>query len=1433
MARGQLSTSTRLLSRCCSLLMLPLLFFACFVVAPPPTPANAAATPPPMTVAFYAVPTSNSSLPPPRCLHYAARSDLASSMYVIAGRSSEPNDSFLSVYSDVWAFTASNSAPQFAPQGVWQQYPSGGDPLPARMGLAGSSSMQIITSAGSGGGSSTKDKSKTVLYVYGGVDSTGAYLDDIWQYDTRPSGGAAPWTRIRAPSSTRSPSDSASLIPPHVTQPSARALTSWQSMSLPYALLVGISRSSLSTPNLGNFLDATSSTPASVTVFVAFGGRSSPSNNYSTTWSTAAQTVSYVNSSDALNADYGDLWWYVASADTWLRIGNLTCLNNTYTCSDYKYMSDVVQGATHTSLSEQVAAVSGNFTLPLRPDSLTAEVLALSTLVGSLNDTLYETLSWLMSSEPNYTTDTPNACTFSCSSLAEIQSSVANNNNSSVCQQGSPVPGGNCGFYSALHPALGVTITQQRPNATEGYASGVYIGARSNTSTFSVYYQFGGFSCAGQGESADSLFPDVYYDASCFSNTLYAMDTSTSSLIWWAIAPPASPSSAVSQQLQWPSARAYAAMAIDSVFGQLWLYGGAAFLGGRWQYYSDVHVLDVVKAVWMKVEVVGNPPLGTYGMSLTYSSLYTNLQHLMLFGGCGGDNPSASNQLWSVQNNWQLQASNWYMPTNTSLDVGAGQLNTLYATAVLSQQQLTPLAFALGVTGQWNFRWTVFDVYGNSILLLPVLPLITDYNNGAYQFNFTIYAGRTAQLSIWFFELAADTYMPVSPTLITYTVEPGPYAAHTTALLFSNYSVVAKLLPATLTIQMHDIYNNPCLTSQGALQLSLFYIDSAEMTGGVVTATNKTRVVLDWVEEDNHDGTYDVTYTAPDVDSYYLYVQINNLLIAGSPFLITALNPLDTPSAIRESLLAVSVTLSAAVFALMLALIHYRDNRVVRAGSPLFLVLICVGVIVSLVSVPVYAYPSNVSCRLFPFLLTTGYVIALSALFTKSYRVLLIFVKHQLNSMALTDGAMLILTLVLVSCETILNVVWLIADPLTLMTFSDTNVLTFQACGGPHSTAFVGVSVAFNGLIALWGVYLALQIRHVPEAFGESKLMGAALYNLALVMAITIPLTWTASNTQSSHEDLVIPSAAIIWCSAATILLVVAPKLYYVLHPPPQHFFDGYDTNGVMVKGVKGRANGHGSDGARNWSDERHEAAELAGFDVRRGGAPMPSKWRKKRESQQAAAAAQQEGELEKDDKTDGEEDREGGEVELRTLKNSPSAQQTAAVPDPTHAPPANLQPLIVEDAPAGFLADNRRNSLSDRRRPAPIRTTVPIPAPPLLNHHQSARSRGRRNCNGSTLTTPRTHGSAGKPHTASTGSAESGPIRVHSPAAPRTRQPSSSSSPPSAHSQRLRHSPHQPTPPSQQRPSPPSRSRQHSRQSSSPHERSAGLIVSGGTIAA
>ena len=1034
------------------------------------------------------------------------------------------------------------------------------------------------------------DDDGTVL-LFGGVDGSNRYLDDLWSFDT----SSAAWSAVRVASFERQATTAAPDL--HTVQPSARALTHWR----PFTLTFGALRSlpgELQTPNLVAFLNSTAATAdaSMLNTLLLLGGRSSPGDIYSTLWSNQPVPATHVTDTTPFNEDYSDLWLYVYDADMWVRVGNVTCVEEETVCADYTTVANL-----SALIPDLLMSLTFEATTPSRPAALLNRTIELLDTTAWLNE-LLNSVNQKLQSDPSLTQDDQNGCTTECLQKQELPSPTIYIP-PAQCTGGNGITlsGGGASFCNVS--TVGNVISQLRPNASEGAAMATQF--MSNGTTY--IWTFGGFGCSSGGID---IFSVPSWPAACFIQALSVLQPT--SLVWYTFQPPTQVNS---QYVNWPSARAFASMAIDRTSSLLWLYGGAGMSSGTWTYYNDLYAFDLNARAWLTTVITSTVPVPGMGASLVWLPATVNTSAgLYLYGGCSSN--GYSNQLLLLQTSSTVAAYNWEA-TGNALAVAVAGVETsflLTARAVLANGSFTnlTLAYAVGLASFFSITVSATDSSGNSFVEdSNIVP--TELDNGVYAVNYTVDYGSTLSIAVAFIENDVAEPIPNSP--FSLTLLPNVYSASRTVVSSSSYSLVEKGSQTAIVVQLRDEYNNDLISSPGPPppSFSMWYhsgpvTDSASLpickdavqslAGGYdQNGKNNTNSTLPGgsmqfyplaVEAaDDRDGTFTLQYVVPPVDAYYLYVLVDCEEIVDSPFTISALNSLVLPVGLQAAFLALACVVGSVVVGIMVVLVLYRNNRVVRAGSPFFLVLICVGVLLCIASVPVYAYPSSTNCRLFPFLLTTGYIVALSALCSKSYRVLLIFIKHQLNSVALGDSAMVVPVVILLVCETIINLVWLVVSPLDYNEYADSSsdVLTYQACGGPHATAFVSASVAFNGLIALWGVWLALQIRHVPEAFSESKLMGAALYNLALVMAITIPLTWTASNTQSSHEDLIIPGAAILWCSFVTVGLVVAPKLYYILYPPPQHFFDGYSGGGATMRGVKGDKR-RDNNGSREGSDE-------------------------------------------------------------------------------------------------------------------------------------------------------------------------------------------------------------------------------------------------------
>ena len=562
------------------------------------------------------------------------------------------------------------------------------------------------------------------------------------------------------------------------------------------------------------------------------------------------------------------------------------------------------------------------------------------------------------------------------------------------------------------------------------------------------------------------------------------------------------------------------------------------------------------------------------------------------------------------------------------------------------------------------------------------------------------------------------------------TVQPDTFAPHATTLVFSNYSEVAKGQLSSLDLQLRDTWGNPQLSSVPSVAIALTY------TPASVNNASVSSLPLSCVVTDNGDGTYGVQYTAPDLSPYNLYVWVNGVNIQGSPFSVTALDPLRIPASIQVAFVVLSALLAAVVLGLMAAVAAKGATAAVKAASPLFLELIGVGLLLCTASVPVYAYPSPTTCRLFPFLLTTGYILALSGLFAKLYRLNAAFKCGSPPGAPLSDATMMGPVVALAAAETLLNLVWLIADPLTLHTFDAGTVLPYHQCGGPYATAFISCSLVFNLLVLSVTAWLAFRVRDVTDGTAETKLMAAALYNLLLIAIIAVALTWTATNTQSSHEDFLIPASAILWCAAVTAATTLAPRLYFARNPPPGDA--GQRRPPLGAEGQKRR-----SFEAVGMTAEERAAKRLQRRSQQREGGTWSDDARPATRPDMEAAL-----ELEP----------------MRSVVQPLSSTPPQHAEDNSVAEPSGL-PMVggVDDAvPPAFNA-GRRDSFSARTRPAPITTVTSTlhaaaPSPAAGRGESRSHSRG-----GGGTATHRT-GSRDRRSTGGSGRV-SGAMKVTSPA--------------------------------------------------------------------
>ena len=336
-----------------------------------------------------------------------------------------------------------------------------------------------------------------------------------------------------------------------------------------------------------------------LSTLLLFGGRSSPGNIYSTEWSNQPLTATNITDTSIFNTDFGDQWMYVFAADTWIRIGNATCVSEQEVCADYTSVSSLQH-----LIPGLLQALGVQSSQPSRPAALLNRTIALLNTTAWLNQVLYG-VDQMIRSNPALTEDDQDSCTSVCLQLAELPSPTVatpppqcTNGGGSGGNGGTSISGSGVVFCNSS--TVGNVITQTRPNATEGAAMATHQ-LVNGSSTLSYVWMYGGFTCASGGVD---IFSVTSWAGDCFVQALSVL--SPGSLVWYTFTPPVVVNS---QYVNWPSARAYAAMAIDQTSSTLWLYGGAALIGGEWTYYNDLYAFDIVSRAWVVTVVTSTAPL--------------------------------------------------------------------------------------------------------------------------------------------------------------------------------------------------------------------------------------------------------------------------------------------------------------------------------------------------------------------------------------------------------------------------------------------------------------------------------------------------------------------------------------------------------------------------------------------------------------------------------------------------------------------------------------------------------------------------------------------------------------------------------------------------------------------------------------------------------
>jgi hypothetical protein len=245
------------------------------------------------------------------------------------------------------------------------------------------------------------------------------------------------------------------------------------------------------------------------------------------------------------------------------------------------------------------------------------------------------------------------------------------------------------------------------------------------------------------------------------------------------------------------------------------------------------------------------------------------------------------------------------------------------------------------------------------------------------------------------------------------------------------------------------------------------------------------------------------------------------------------------------------IVVSLSSFLIALWVLYNRNSRIVKTMQPLFLVVVCAGVfIIGLSIIPVSIddgiaseHACDMACMSIPWLLSMGFVLEMSALIAKLWRINKLF-DSGFRRVVIRERDVLAPFAVLMISNVTLLVAWTVVDPLR---WERTELegqpwFSYGACrtNGAVGPAMFGLVAAVNILALSLTCYQAYRARHISDEFSESKRIGIALFSWFQLLIVGVPVIFLIDPDNVIARYFIVVSL-IFLLSMAMLLLIFVP----------------------------------------------------------------------------------------------------------------------------------------------------------------------------------------------------------------------------------------------------------------------------------------------------
>lgn len=263
-----------------------------------------------------------------------------------------------------------------------------------------------------------------------------------------------------------------------------------------------------------------------------------------------------------------------------------------------------------------------------------------------------------------------------------------------------------------------------------------------------------------------------------------------------------------------------------------------------------------------------------------------------------------------------------------------------------------------------------------------------------------------------------------------------------------------------------------------------------------------------------------------------------------------AVNYLDWRSSWTVSVVVIALISMLVLTFVAVLFFRYANTPVVKASNRELSFLLCLGLFATfLVPFTFAGKPSATKCTISQVMFCVGSALALSAIFAKTLRIVLVFrtesrYQNRVNRLLLKNRNEIALTLVLTFIELTYCLLWVAINPPGVKTTRVTHTKRYLIC--KFDKWWYGGSHLLPITLSLACTALAYKGRKLPKNFNEMKHIAMSMFTFNIVWVVFMVAQYGAS----LEYDANVNCFAIITSSMMILVLLFGPKVFLMLFRP-------------------------------------------------------------------------------------------------------------------------------------------------------------------------------------------------------------------------------------------------------------------------------------------